>query len=230
MLAIQWIDVEALKASHHQARTHSKKQIREIANAIVAFGFLVPILVDAWGVIIAGHGRWEASKLLGLRQVPVIKVEGLSETKIRALALADNKIAENAGWDREKLAIEIPELSELLIVEGLDISVTGFATPEIDQMVDDFEEDTADPADSINPDWAELPPVSRRGDFWELCNQSPLAGRLRLRMIRRIRPAPITRSAIAALRSKAVSSPANAEIQRAGPKASAICSLWCRRP
>src|SRR5262249_26393567 len=109
---LEWIAVDAVTPNARNARTHSKKQIRQIADSITAFGFLVPLLIDAVGVLIAGHGRYAAAKLLGLAQVPVIEVKGLSEAKRRALALADNKIAENAGWDRELLAAELPELAE----------------------------------------------------------------------------------------------------------------------
>ena len=104
MIAMQWIAADALNANARNARTHSKKQIRQIADSIDAFGFVVPILIDEGGVIIAGHGRYAAAVLLGLDKVPVIRVGGLSEAKRRALALADNKIAQNAGWDRELLA------------------------------------------------------------------------------------------------------------------------------
>ena len=88
------ISVDALKPNARNARTHSKKQIRQIADSIAAFGFLVPILIDEAGLVIAGHGRYAAAKLLGLKQVPIIEVTGLSEAKRRALALADNRIAE----------------------------------------------------------------------------------------------------------------------------------------
>ena len=127
MPIIEWIPVEAVKPNARNARTHSKKQIRQIADSIATFGFLVPILVDERRVVIAGHGRYAAAKLLGHKKVPAIEVQGLSEAKRRALALADNKIAENAGWDRELLAAELPELAELLVVENLDIAITGFA-------------------------------------------------------------------------------------------------------
>jgi ParB-like chromosome segregation protein Spo0J len=93
MVSMQWIAVEAIKPNARNARTHSKKQIRQIADSIAAFGFLVPILTEQGGRIIAGHGRYAAAVLLGLQEVPVIQVEGLSEAKRRALALADNKIA-----------------------------------------------------------------------------------------------------------------------------------------
>src|SRR5947208_1089702 len=104
MSTISWISTDTPIPNQRNARTHSSKQIAQLANAISAFGFLVPILVDEKGVIIAGHGRHAAAKLLGLKQVPTIKVQGLSEAKRRALALADNRIAESAGWNREMLA------------------------------------------------------------------------------------------------------------------------------
>jgi ParB-like chromosome segregation protein Spo0J len=119
MVDICWIAIDKLTPNGRNARTHSGKQIRQIADSIEAFGFVVPILIDDDGVIIAGHGRYAAAKLLHLKQVPAIKVQGLSEAKRRALALADNKIGENAGWDRERLAIELPALADILVVEGL---------------------------------------------------------------------------------------------------------------
>jgi DNA modification methylase len=176
MFAMQWIAVEALKLNGRNARTHSKKQIRQIADSITAFGFVVPILIDDGGVIIAGHGRYAAAVLLGLQEVPVIRVDGLSEAKRRALALADNKIAQNAGWDRELLAAELPELAEILVLENLDISITGFAPVEIDQIATDFEPDPSDPADTVDPEWSDGAPLSRRGDLWELGHHRLLCG------------------------------------------------------
>src|SRR5439155_1708531 len=99
MIDIFWIAIDKLTPNGRNARTHSRKQIRQIADSIAAFGFVVPIVIDDSGVIIAGHGRYAAAKLLGLKEVLAIKVQGLSEVKGRALALADNKIAENAGRD-----------------------------------------------------------------------------------------------------------------------------------
>jgi DNA modification methylase len=176
MPTLKWIPLDALTPNARNARTHSRKQIRQIADSITAFGFLVPLLIDDGGTLIAGHGRYAAAKLLGLEQVPVIEVKGLSEAKRRALALADNKIAENAGWDRELLAAELPELAEILVVDGLDISITGFAPVEIDQLATDFEDDASDPADAVNPAWATSAPVSQPGDLWELGNHRILCG------------------------------------------------------
>src|SRR6266566_9271206 len=151
MVDICWIAIDKLTPNGRNARTHLRKQIRQIADSIEAFGFVVPILIDDDSVIIAGHGRYAAAKLLDLKQVPAIKVQGLSEAKRRALALADNKIGENAGWDRERLAIELPALADILVVEGLDVSITGFSPAEIDQLTVDFEEDASDPDDAIDP-------------------------------------------------------------------------------
>src|SRR5436853_4928543 len=176
MPTIEWIAVDALRPNARNARTHSKKQIRQIADSIAAFGFLVPILIDERGLVIAGHGRYAAAKLLGLAQVPVIEVRGLPEAKRRALALADNRIAEGAGWDREILAAELPELAEILLVEGLDVSITGFSAIEIDQLAVDFEEDASDPHDAIDPEWTTAAPVSKPGDLWELGKHRLLCG------------------------------------------------------
>jgi len=176
MVSIQWIAVDVIKPNARNARTHSKKQICQIADSIAAFGFLVPILIDQGGLIIAGHGRYAAAVLLGLQEVPAIQVAGLSEAKRRALALADNKIAENAGWDRELLATELPELADILIVEGLDLSITGFAPVEVDQIATDFEADSSDPADSVDPQWTNAPPMSVRGDLWQMGAHRLLCG------------------------------------------------------
>ena len=176
MSTVQLMPTAALKPNARNARTHSKKQIRQIADSITAFGFVVPILVDEAGAIIAGHGRHAAAQLLALEQVPVTEVKGLSEAKRRALALADNKIAENAGWNRELLAAELPELADLLVIEGLDIAITGFAPVEIDQITADFEEDSSDPADTIDPTWTTAPPVTKPGDIWELGRHRLLCG------------------------------------------------------
>src|ERR1700738_2924732 len=106
--------VRKLLPNKRNSRTHSKKQIRQIANSIRRFGWTYPILVDETGLVLAGHGRYAAALELGLREVPVIAVSGLSDAEKRALALADNKIAANAGWDRKLLAAELGDLAALL--------------------------------------------------------------------------------------------------------------------
>lgn len=167
MIDIQWIAVTAIKPNVRNARIHSKKQIRQIAESITAFGFLVPILVDETGTVIAGHGRYEAAVLLGLQAIPTIRVPDLSEAKRRALAIADNKIAENAGWDRNILMAELAELSVILPELDLSVDLTGFNTGEIDVLLADAaEEQAASQDDEIG----EAPPTttSRPGDMWLL--------------------------------------------------------------
>ncbi len=157
-----------IKPNARNAHTHSKAQVRQIAESIKALGFGAPVLVDESNTLIAGYGRYKAAELLGLREIPAVQLIGLSIAQKRALALADNKIADNAGWDRERLAIELPELAELLIKENLDVTVTGFSPAEIDQLQIDFEEESNDPGDEVDRGWQTGPVVSKRGSLWIL--------------------------------------------------------------
>ena len=128
------LSIQEIKPNPHNARTHPKAQIRQIVESIKACGFGAPVLVDETLTLIAGHGRFKAAELLNIPEIPAVQIFGLSEAQKRALALADNKIGDNAGWHRERLAIELPDLAELLLKENLDISVTGFSPAEIDQL------------------------------------------------------------------------------------------------
>jgi ParB/Sulfiredoxin domain len=175
-LRVQALPIDQIKLNRRNSRTHSGKQIGQIANSIVAFGFTNPLLVSEDRTLIAGEGRYKAAQLLGLAKVPVIVLAGLSPARQRALAIADNKIADNAGWDRERLAIEIPELAALLETEGLDVSILGFEAVEIDQLVTDFEENAADPEDNIDPKWCQDRVVSKPGDLWLLGPHRLLCG------------------------------------------------------
>jgi DNA modification methylase len=173
---VQSWSIRQIKLNQRNSRTHSAKQVRQIASSIVAFGFTNPLLITEDGTLIAGEGRYKAAQLLGLAKVPVIVLAGLSPARLRALAIADNRISENSGWDRERLAIEIPELAGLLETEGLDVSILGFETVEIDQLVTDFEENAADPQDSIDPKWLKHWVVSKSGDLWVLGPHKLLCG------------------------------------------------------
>ena len=155
-----------LKPYTRNARTHSPKQIAEIAASITAFGFNNPVLIDKDGGIVAGHGRVAAAKQLGLATLPTIRLEHLSEAEKRAYILADNKLAEKAGWDREILAIELQNLMELEL--DFDVSITGFELPEIDVLIDGLEAKPAkaDPADEVPV--VEGPAVTRLGDVWQV--------------------------------------------------------------
>src|SRR5215210_835231 len=169
------VSVNTIKPNPRNAHTHSKKQIRQIANSITALGFTNPVLLDENNVLLAGHGRLAAGQQLGLPCVPAIVLEGLSQAQKRLLLVADNKIAENAGWDRQRLAVELPELSGLLLEEGLEIGLTGFEPIEIDQLQIDFEQEVRDPADEVL-DWLEATAVSRLGDLWHLGEHRLLCG------------------------------------------------------
>ena len=113
MMKIETLPLTVLKPYARNARTHSKRQIKQIARSIKRFGFNNPILIDDDKQIIAGHGRAEAAKLIGMTMVPTVRLSHLSEADKRAYILADNKLAENAGWDREILAIELQALVDL---------------------------------------------------------------------------------------------------------------------
>src|ERR1700686_3376673 len=132
-LSVVYQDVDALKPRTTNPRTHSKKQIAQIANAIRRFGFTNPVLVDDANGIVAGHGRVEGAKAVGLGQVPTVRLSDMSEAEIRAYVIADNRLAENAGWDRALLGIELKYLTELDI--AFDVTVTGFDLPELDLLI-----------------------------------------------------------------------------------------------
>jgi DNA methylase/ParB-like nuclease domain len=132
-LQITYRPVGELKDNPRNARTHSKPQIRQIANSITEFGFNNPVLLDAGNTIIAGHGRVAAAKLLGLSSVPTIRLLNLSPDEIRAYVIADNRLAEKAGWDRSILAIELQHLAT--IESDFDVIITGFDIPEIDLIL-----------------------------------------------------------------------------------------------
>jgi ParB-like chromosome segregation protein Spo0J len=168
------IPVAKLRPSKRNARTHSKKQIGQIANSIRRFGWTYPILTDEQHEIIAGFGRYKAAEHLGLKEVPVMVMTGLSEVEKCALALADNKIAANAGWDRAILAAELGELAPLLPECELSIDITGFEPAEIDSLMGDLVDPEQDPADEA-PSLDKVP-VSRRGDLWLLGHHRLLCG------------------------------------------------------
>jgi DNA modification methylase len=155
-----------LKPYARNARRHSKAQVKQIADSITRFGFTNPVLVSDAGEIIAGHGRVEAAKQLGLRTVPTLKLSHLSEAERRAYVLADNKVALNAGWDQEMLAIELQALIDL----DFDITLTGFSTAEVDLTLDAAQDKDRDPGPDVADEIPALADqaVSRKGDLWLL--------------------------------------------------------------
>ncbi|MBV9076807.1 MAG: ParB N-terminal domain-containing protein [Methylobacteriaceae bacterium] len=159
LLAVTYRPAASLRPDPRNARTHSKRQIEQIIASIQAFGFANPILIDPEGVLIAGHGRLLAAKAMGMTDVPTIELAGLDDAQKRALRLADNKIALNAGWDLDLLKTELGDLSSF----NLDLGLTGFSTGELDVLLRSRD----DPEDDV------LPPVrgtprTRPGDVWQL--------------------------------------------------------------
>jgi DNA modification methylase len=173
-LAIQYVSSSRLRPYPGNARSHSRKQIKLISDSIKRFGFTNPILVTDDFEVVAGHGRLQAAKLLGLELVPVVALNTLSEADKKALIIADNRIAELSHWDRDILAIEYQGLFDL---QYDDIEVTGFSLGEIDTILEEASEKQPvepGPEDVLPP--LVVAPVSRRGDLWVLGSHRLLCG------------------------------------------------------
>ena len=174
-LQIEYLAPAQLRAYPRNARTHSRKQIQQIADSIRAFGFTNPILIDGTGMILAGHGRLAAAKLIRLERVPCVRIETMSEAQKRAYVLADNKLALNAGWDEELLTLELQELS--ILDPSFDISLTGFSIAEVDELIDGASRDSlGEPADELLPPLGEGPPVTRPRDIWQMGGHRLICG------------------------------------------------------
>jgi len=137
-LEVKYLSVNDLVPYANNPRTHSEKQVTQVASSIKEFGFNNPILIDEGKSIIAGHGRLAAAKKLGLESVPTITLEGLTEAQRKAYVIADNKLTENSEWDYDLLAVEIERLAEL----DIDLSLTGMDEIELAKMFDQ-------PADNV---------------------------------------------------------------------------------
>lgn len=169
------VRISDLRPYTRNARTHSRRQIKKIAGSIERFGFVNPVLIDENNLIIAGHGRVAAAKLLDWTEVPTLRIDHLSETEKRAYILADNRLAEEAGWDQEMLAIELQGLIEL----DFTIELAGFDTAEVDTILDAQAETDApelDVDDKIPPVPESGTAVTREGDLWELGRHRLLCG------------------------------------------------------
>ena len=174
-LSIAYRQIGALKGDPKNPRTHSQKQIRQVADSISTFGFNVPILIDGTGTVIAGHGRLLAARRLGLSAVPTISVDHLTPAQVKAFQIADNKLTENSAWDDSLLAEALRELS----LQELDFSleVTGFDLPEIDLRIQSLEERQLaddDPADTVPA--IEQTAVTQPGQLWQLGQHRLLCG------------------------------------------------------
>lgn len=170
-LHIEYRDLASLTPYANNARKHPRSQIKLIAKSLERYGWTNPILIGADGGVLCGHGRLEAAKLLGLKQVPVISLAHLSDADRKAYVIADNAIAEKSGWSKATLAGEIRGLFEI----GYELELTGLDSLTIDTML------SFDDNDGTNNDDVELPtdeirPVSRRGDLWTIADQCLFVG------------------------------------------------------
>jgi DNA modification methylase len=164
---LETLPLDQLRPWPRNARTHSRKQIRQIAESIRRFGFTNPVLIDGENRILAGHGRVEAAQELGMVTAPCLRVDHLSPAEKRAYVLADNKLALNAGWDEELLALELKELMAADI--DFSIDVTGFSIAEVDQLIEGLApEEPGDPTDDRLPDPEDVPSRCGLGDIWRL--------------------------------------------------------------
>ena len=174
-LAVTYRHVEQLRLDPKNPRCHSRRQIEQIAESIKAFGFNVPVLIDGHEGVIAGHGRVQAARALGLAEVPTVTLSHLSGPQLRAFMVADNKLTENSTWDDHLLAEQLKMLSEVDL--SFTLEATGFEMGEIDVMIDGLEadgDDVQDGADEL-PDESAVP-VTRPGSLWCLGPHRVLCG------------------------------------------------------
>ncbi len=162
--------ISQIKPYANNNRVHAAKNIDKLKASVAQFGFVTPILVDAAGSIIAGHGRYEAAKALGLMSVPTVVAGHLSDAEVRALRIADNKLAELSDWNEAALQIEFAELMDLSLDGELDfdLGITGFETAEIDIIIDGADEVAKTEAESVETPNPAAPVVTEPGDLWVL--------------------------------------------------------------
>lgn len=173
-LAILYKNPMELKLNPKNSRTHSKKQLHKIAQSIEKLGFNNPVLIDTKNIIVAGHGRVLAARELGLTEIPTICLSHMSQEQIRAYIIADNKLAEEAGWDNEILKIELDFLMNLEPEIGFDVTVTGFDIPQLDLILNPEALESVKEASKADPDMEflanviDIPKRVNRGELWKL--------------------------------------------------------------
>ena len=174
-LKIEYADISLLKKYERNAKIHTKQQVAKLVQSMKTFGVVTPILVGKEYEVIAGHCRLEALKELGYSKVPILKLEHLTEAQVKAYRLADNRIAEDAEYDKQLLKIELEELS---LSDEFVITDTGFNIAEVDEIViDDYttEQSEPDKADNMNS-LIDIPAKVKYGDIWLLGNHKILCG------------------------------------------------------
>jgi DNA methylase/ParB-like nuclease domain len=167
-LQVVYRRVSELRSNPQNPRVHSDKQIRQIAESIRSFGFIVAVLIDSTFRVVAGHGRLLACRLLRIEEIPTIMLENLTEAQARAFMIADNRLTENAAWDDRLLTEQLKTLSEVEL--DFSLEATGFEMGEIDVMIEGLSaatEGEQDPADEFSDETNKVP-VSRLGDLWHL--------------------------------------------------------------
>jgi DNA modification methylase len=169
-MKIETTPIDKLVPYVNNARTHSPEQVDQIAASIKEFGFNNPVLIDKKNGIIAGHGRVQAARKLELKEVPTVRLEHLTETQKKAFIIADNKIAMNAGWDDELLALELKDLDDVMF----DLNLTGFDGKELDELIQP--EPVAGLTDEDEVPEAPVDPVTKPGELWILGNHRLLCG------------------------------------------------------
>lgn len=173
-LEIRYLNPTELKLNPKNSRTHSKKQLHKIAQSIEKLGFNNPVLIDAENIIVAGHGRVLAARELGLTEIPTICLSHMSQEQIRAYIIADNKLAEEAGWDNEILKIELDFLMNLEPEIGFDATVTGFDIPQLDLILNPEALESVKEVSKADPDMEflanviDIPKRVNRGELWKL--------------------------------------------------------------
>ena len=173
-LRIETMSIATLTPWAKNARTHSRKQVNQIAKSIEAFGFTNPVLIDDDNTILAGHGRVAAATQLGWTSVPCVRLSDMTEAQKRAYVLADNKLALNAGWDEDLLAGELAALLEVDL--DFDLDLTGFSISEIDSLIEDQQnEEDGDPEDDILPS-GQAPARVSDGDVWQRAGHRLVCG------------------------------------------------------
>lgn len=167
---IEYLETEKLVPYARNSRTHSDEQVQQIMGSIKEFGFTNPILVDAEGLIIAGHGRTMAAQRLGMKEVPCLRLGHLTESQKKAYVIADNKLALNAGWDDEMLRLELADLQDA----DFDLSLTGFDDDELNALLATAVEEGLTDEDAV-PEVPETP-VTVEGDVWILGKHRLMCG------------------------------------------------------
>ena len=169
---IEYIAIDALKEYERNTRTHDAEQVEQLKRSITEFGFTNPVLIDENNVIIAGHGRRSAARELGMKEVPCLRLTGLTPSQVKALRIADNQLALNAGWDEEMLRIELADLKD----ENFDLDLLGFSLDELEQYLEPEKaeqtkivEDEAPAADNVKR-------RSKRGEIWQLGEHRLMCG------------------------------------------------------